>query len=363
MRQLNRRDVLVGSATATMVGLVGCIGDGDDAPSEDGDDAPAGDAEPPPEEDTDGDDDPPEADDDEQSTFDPSLDIRHEYEHHADHNLQDLAYDEAHDMVWSIDGALEDSSRFRGYDVADGDIAVTETFDILHSIEVAEGVVYVASGGDLYEYDVEGGEFAEHPAELTGLSQDLVFDADRNWLWSASETEIVAYDADTGELTTSYEVHDEGISTIDIHGRFVASGETWEDNLIVYDLDAEAVVFNPEIGYNGGIVHFTEAGSLVVGAGETVRLYNVESEELLLESQGHVFGTSGVDYLVEQDVIVSAGFDNAIRLHGVEDGGVIEEYSHDDTIYTVAIDDRNDLLWFGDGEDDNPGTVYGMDLS
>lgn len=171
-----------------------------------------------------------------------------------------------------------------------------------------------------------------------------------------------AYDVTDGEQMAGHTEHTDGTSDLAVSGDYVASGTTWEDEVIVWDIEDEAVVFEPEVNYEGIVVDLTPTGELIVGAGEEVVMFDIESGEQLLDSEGHIFGTSGVAHHADEDLVVSVGFDNTMRFHSIADDGVIESYDHDDTLYTLSLDLQNQLVWFGDGEE-QPGTVYGLDMA
>ena len=292
--------------------------------------------------------------------FSPTLDIEHEYHEH-DHTIQEVVYDEQHDMLWSLDHSIEESVTLIGYDVADEAVAVSEPFGTGHALAVGDGSVYIADGDTVWEYDVAEANLIEL-FEPSGHAAAMAYDSDRDWIWVAADDEVNAYDATDGEQVAGHTAHTDETADIAVSGDYVASGTTWEDEVIVWDIETEEVIFEPELNYEGTVVDLTSAGELIVGAGEEVVMFDIETGEQLLDSEGHVFGTSGVAYHADEDLVVSVGFDDTMRFHSIADGGVIESYGHDDTIYTVSLDLQNQLVWFGDGEG-QPGTVYGLDMA
>lgn len=112
--------------------------------------------------------------------FSPTLDIEHEYHEH-DHTIQEVVYDDHHDMVWSLDHSLDESVTFIGYDVSDGEIVASESFETGHALAVGDGSVYIADGDTVWEYDVEQATLTES-FEPHAHAAAMEYDGERGWI-------------------------------------------------------------------------------------------------------------------------------------------------------------------------------------
>lgn len=295
--------------------------------------------------------------------FAPALEVAHEYGGH-DAEIRDVEYDAASGVVWSLDK----SGGLVGYDVAEGSTVVTESFEQGHALALGPGLVFVASGSTLWAYEIDSGERVE-AAQLQDHVAGLAYDEEREVVWTAGHETVYGHDVHDGSVVASHEEHTDGMSSIAVHGDYVASGTSWQDEVVVWDIESEEVAWQPEFPEDVGkigAVGFTQDGRLLVGTdaedGSLVGLYDVEAQATEVEYREHVFSVSGVAYDASADVIVSTGFDNTVKFYDVAEDALAAEYEHGDTIYTADLDAGNDLLWFGDGED-GPGTVTGLDVS
>lgn len=302
-----------------------------------------------------------------------ALDLAPAHEHSAhDHSINDVEYDAQNDIVWSIGQDPEAASVvFAGYSVESSEVVVTETFSNGHALAVGDGVVYIADQNTLWEYDVSTEEASEL-ATMEHAAGAMEYDATRDLIWVAAGATgtVVAYDAQTGEVVMSHDEHgNNGLNSIAVNGDYVASVATWEPEVIVYDIEAESVAFEPTFDdieddeFNVVSTTLTDANEIVIGGGwDTVFHYDIESGEQLSQYAAHGFGAAAVEYYDQRDMIVSAGGSGTIAFFDVATGDIVQTYSHDDTIYTADLDTTNDILWFGDGEE-QPGTVTGLGLS
>lgn len=295
--------------------------------------------------------------------FTPALEVAHEHGGH-DAEIQDVEYDAVSGVVWSLDK----SGGFVGYDVAEGSTVVTQTFERGHALALGPGLVFVASGSTLWAYEIANDERVE-AAQLEDHVAGMAYDEKREVVWTAGHETVYGHDLHDGSIVASHEEHTDGMSSIAIHGDYVASGTSWQDEVVVWDIESEEVAWQPDFPEDVGkigAVDFTEDGRLLVGTdaedGSLVGMYDVEAQATEVEYREHVFSVSGVAYDASADVIVSTGFDNTVKFYDVAEDSLAAEYEHEDTIYTADLDTDNDLLWFGDGED-QPGTVTGLDVS
>ncbi len=294
--------------------------------------------------------------------YSPSLDVVHEYDDHTN-TLVDVEYDSEFDIVFSLD----QDGTFVAYGPQDENPAPITSFDAGHALTIGDGAVYIAAADRLYQFDVEAGNLTEL-ATLPVHPPAIAFDATREVVWVAGNGTVHGYDAADGSEYQTYSPHSGAIEDIAVRGDYVATGTTWTDEAAVYDADAGDVVFEPtlpdDVGQVGA-VHLTENGELVVGTGaddgDVVAMFDIATGETLAEYREHLFSVSAVEYLADQDVIASMGFDNTVKFYDVEAGEVAAVYEHPDTIYTGDLDTRNDLLWLGDGEQ-RTGTVTGIDV-
>lgn len=296
--------------------------------------------------------------------FTPALEVADEHTEHEG-KIQDLEFDEGNGIVWSLS---KDGGGLVGYDVDEGTVVAREQVETGHGLAVGDGVVYVASGHTLWSYDVDADELSQL-AQLQDVVAGLAYDDQRDLVWTAGHQTVYAHDASNGSLIASHEEHTDGMSSIAVHGDYVVSGTTWQDEVVVWDVESEEVVWQPDFPEDVGkigAVDFTDDGRLLVGTDaedrSLVGMYDVDAREPLATYREHVFGVSGVDYHSTADVIVSTGLDNTVKFYDVAEGSLAAEYEHEDTIYTADLDEERNLLWFGDGED-QPGTVTGLDVS
>lgn len=292
----------------------------------------------------------------------PPLDVVHEHEEH-DATIADVAHEPDHDYVFSID----EEGTVVHYDVGEGETTPIEDFDIGHAIDADDRLVFVAAGDDLWTLDVVPFEW-EELTTLEAHAAGIDYDADSGVVWVTADEAVIGYNADTGEVQAMLEEHTDGLSDVAASGDYVASATAFADEVIVYDVSAEEVVFEPDLPDDVtqvGAVHLTDDGHLIVGTDaeddSLVAMYDVESGETLAEYREHIFVVSEVTYDETHDVIIATGFDDTITFYDVEAESVVEHYRHDDTIFAAHLDDHNDVLWFGDGEDGD-GTVIGLDV-
>lgn len=293
----------------------------------------------------------------------PSLDITHQ---HGEHQGQvvDVEYGDHHDVVWSLD----EGGTFAAYVVGDEDVEFTWDFDQGHALATSEEAVYIAAGDTLWEFDVPDGEFNEI-GTLDAHPEDMAYDAERNVVWIGGHGTIHGYNVDDGSEYMNYTEHSEGIGVIDVAGDYVVSGTTWETEVVVYDVESEEVVYEPELPDDTqgvSAINLLDSDSLLIGAigddaDDLVAGYDIDEEQRLLEHREHIFGISYVGYDPHNDLIISAGLDNTVKFYDHETDQIVEEYQHDDTIYTASYDYPNSLLWFGDGEEGD-GYVSGLDI-
>lgn len=297
------------------------------------------------------------------SAYSPALEVTHEYSDHGG-TLVDVEYDSQYDLVLSLD----ENGTFIAYQVWNEEIGLsTDQFSTGHALAVGDGAVYIAEANTLWEYDVEEGNLSElgtldeHPGAMA-------YDSQRNVIWTTGLETVYGYNADDGSEFMSYSPHSDGIETIDVKDNYIATGTTWQPELVVYNVEQEEVVLQPELSQVGGVTatHLTDTGDVVIGtrgdgADDLIATYDIESGNQLLAYRTHIFGVSHVEYEPTTETIISTGGDNTVKFYDVNEETVFEEYQHQDTIYTADLDARNNLLWFGDGEE-RVGTVTGLNI-
>lgn len=294
----------------------------------------------------------------------------HEYSTHQ-YGVEAVEYDEQHDIVWSIDeNTTAISTQFVGYDVQAETVVVTKQFANGNTLTVGDGVVYIAAGNNLWEYNVS----RDNTTLLTEMKHStgaMDYDAERDLVWVGQSSDVVAFDAGNGSVVMRHSKHSDGsIESLSVQGKYIASVLTWEPEVVVYDIENQSVAFEPlpdDIDPeedNLVSVHLTESTELVIGGGwDTVYLYDVESQTLKTQYSAHAFGAAVVDYHESEDVIVSAGTGNHVAFYDMETESVVRTYEHVDTISAADLDMKNDILWFGDGGREQAGTVTGLQVS
>ncbi len=294
--------------------------------------------------------------------FAPPLDEVHEYtEHEA--SVEEIVYDAERNVIWSIDQNLENEVTFVGYDVASGEVIERRTFQDGHALALGPDGVLIADGDTLWRYNVSAEEY-EEAFTLSEHVGEMEYDAERGWLWAGGGQLVWAQSIENGTETVRHEAHTDGIETIDVASGYVASGTTFSDEVLVYDIEAEEIVFEPDLaeGTEGvGAVEINDAGQLMIGAGETIPVYDIAAQELVTQAEGQMFGVADIEYYEAQDVIISVGGDNRAKFFDMQEQTQTAVYEHDDTIYVSALDTENELLWIGDGEG-QPGTVTAIDI-
>lgn len=297
------------------------------------------------------------------AAFAPALEIVHQHDEHEG-EVVDVEYGDYHDVVWSIDA----DGTFAAYVVGEETVEFTWDFDEGHALATSEDAVFIASGDTLWEFDVPEGEFNEL-GTLDTHPEDMVYDGERHVVWIGGHETIHGYDADNGSEYMSYTEHSEGIGSLDVAGDYIVSGASWESEVVVYDVSTEEVVYEPELPTDTqGIsaLNLLDEETLLLGAlgddaNDFVAAYDVAEEQLLLEHREHIFGVSFVGHEPHNDLIVSTGLDNTVKFYDHETDAIVEEYPHEDTIYTASYDYHNSLLWLGDGEE-RDGLVSGLDI-
>lgn len=294
----------------------------------------------------------------------PSFDVTHEYDDH-EATLTDVAFDDRHQVVFSLDEA----GGLIAYNVQSEQVVIHHQFgERAHALANADDAVYIAVSDTLWRFDVAAGELSE----LTTLDSHagaMAYDAQRDVIWVAGHETVYGYHAEDGSDFMQYTEHSDGLNAIAVQGDYVATGTTFTDEVVVYDVAAESVAFEPDLPDDVvgiGALDLTEAGDLVVGTGaendDVIAAYDIESGEQRLQYRQHIFGVSFVEYEPSTDAIISAGADNTVKFYDVSEGEVTATYQHPDTIYTADLDRTNDILWIGDGEE-RTGTVSGLAIS
>ena len=297
------------------------------------------------------------------AAFAPTFEMAHQHDVHED-QVVDVEYADYHDVVYSLD----ENGLFAAYDVGEAQFEFSWEFEDGHAIAASEDAVYIASGETFWEYSVSTAEFINH-GTLDTHPEAMVYDDERDVVWIGGHETVHGYFATNGSAYMDYNVHSEGIGTLDIYEDYIVSGTTWETEVVVYDVENEDVVYEPDLPDDTqgvSAVNLLDTDALLVGAlgddaNDLVAGYDVEEESLLLEHREHIFGVSFVGYEPHNDLIISTGFDNTIRFYDHETDSIVEEYEHDDTIYTASYDYPNSLLWIGDGEE-RDGVVSGIDI-
>lgn len=294
----------------------------------------------------------------------PTFEMAHEHDAHDD-TLEDLAYDDANDIVWSID----QSGTFIGYDVGESAIVVDEQFNDPHAIAVGDEVTYVAAGDHLLEVDVHEGEITTIQESVETHPSRMAFDGERDLLWLAGHEEVHAYDLE-GELDRSIAPGDGNPHDIAVNDNYVAWSTGFDAEVIVWDIEDESVAYEPTFpdDYEASMtvgVDLTDDNELIVGTdgdGSMVAMFDIESESVVTEYRVHVFSVNEVAYHAGANTIIAGGADNHISVFDVGAETVIEEHDHGDTIQAMALDESNELLWIGDGEETEP-TVSGLSVA
>lgn len=295
--------------------------------------------------------------------YSPALEITHEYSDHGG-TLADVEYDAQYDITWSLD----ENGTFVAYEVGNEEVGLAyDQFEVGHALAVGDGSVYIAEADTLWEFDVKAGEMSEL-GTLNEHPGAMAYDAERDVIWAGGQETVYGYNTDDGSEYASYSPHSDGIETIDVRGDYIATGTTWKSEFVVYDIEQEDIVLEPELDAVGGVTatHLTENGDVVVGtrgddADDLIAMYDIESGDQLVSYRKHIFSVSEVKYEPDTETIISTGFDNTVKFYDVNEQAVIEKYQHEDTIYTADLDQTNDLLWIGDGEE-RTGTVTGLDI-
>jgi len=297
--------------------------------------------------------------------YTPVLEPVHAQDGHAS-AIQDLDYNGATDRVWSV---AEDGGVI-GYDIENDQIVAERGFERGHAIATSDGEVHVAAADTLWTYDLEAEEWSQL-ATLQDHAADMEYDVGNDVLWVAGGETVTGYDATDGSVVASHEQHTDGLETIAVDGErgLVASGTTWSDEVLVWDVEEETVAHEPEVPGDVGSIsslEFTRDGELLIGTDAEseswVGMVDLQAGETVAEHRVHVFAVSGVEHLAEQDVIVSTGLDNSVRLYDVQAGNMVDVYEHADTIYTAELSDEDELLWVGDGEE-RTGQVTAIDVA
>lgn len=295
--------------------------------------------------------------------FDPPLEERHQHDAHSG-TLSDVAYDSEHNVVWSLD----ENGTFVGYDVKNSSVMVTDEVGTGHALAVGDGVVYIADDNTLWEYDVA----ADDRTELTTMRSHagaLAYDERRDVVWMTGGQRVAGYHAGNGSLFLNHTEHTDGTSALAVSGDYVASGTTFSDEVLVYNVTSERVTYRPDLAddvRSVGALEFTDDERLLVGSDAEndsfVAMYDVADRRLTDSYREHIFGPSGVEFIEDESVIVSTGVDNVVVFYDVGTDSVVARHRHDDTIYAADLDTQNGLLWFGDGES-GPGSVIGLDVT
>lgn len=291
----------------------------------------------------------------------PSFDVTHEYDDHGA-SLTDVAFADQYQIVFSLDEA----GGFIAYNVESEEVEFHHQFgERAHALAIGDEAVYIAVSDTLWVYDVPAGELSELTT-LDSHAGDMAYDAQRDVVWIAGHETVYGYNADDGSDFMQYTEHSDGLNAIAVQGDYVATGTTFESEVVVYDVAAESVAFQPDLPDDVvgiGALDLTESGDLIVGTGaendDVIAAYDIESGEQRLQYRQHIFGVSYVEYEPTTDAIISAGADNTVKFYDVSEGSVTATYQHPDTIYTADLDRSNGILWIGDGEE-RTGTVTGL---
>lgn len=289
-----------------------------------------------------------------------------EHDEH-EHAISGIDYDEDRNMVWSIDHDLDDDVTLVGYDVESGTVEHTETFEQGDALEYVSGYgVFVASGDTLYLYSPDEGEVVQEKS-FDGIIEDIAYDDWRWTVWVAHGDAVQGYFVEDDELVSGYTVHTEGIGSIAYADDHLITATTWGDEAVIHHIEGDGDVLHdlqiPDENDGLGAVEITDDGDVFVAGEETIYQFDRDSGELVSDDiPAHIFGTSEIIAVPDEELLISVGFDNNVHVYDLTAEETIEVYEHDDTIYTADVDLTNEYLWIGDGED-QPGTVTALDIS
>lgn len=296
----------------------------------------------------------------------PSFEVVHENDQHEG-TMTDIEIDTRHQVAFSLD----QEGGFAAYDIEAGEVEFYHQFERrAHELALGEDVVYVAVSNTLWVLNLTDGELSEF-TKLEDHAGGLEYDADRDVIWVGGGTTVTGFNADDGSEFMEFETgHTDPIGTMAFNGDHIATGTTFHNEVVVYNIEADEVVFEPELPDDAkfiGALDLTDSGGLIVGAsaeeGDVVAAYEIESQEKQLQYRKHIFGISHVEYVESEEVIVSTGGDNTIKVYDVNQEAVVEQHKHDDTIFTAEVDLHNELIWIGDGGENETGTLLGLDVS
>lgn len=295
----------------------------------------------------------------------PSFDVVHEHtEHQA--SLTDIEFEDRHKLAFSLD----EEGGFAAYVVEEGEVAFYHQFERrAHELAIGDDAVYIAVSDTLWVYDIAAGDLSEH-TEMASHAGGMEYDGDRDVIWVAGHETVTGYTADDGSEFMQFEPgHSDGIGAMAFYGDYIATGTQFADEVVVYDIENDEVAYEPDLPDDVvgiGALELTETGDLIVGTGaendDVIAAFDIEEQRKLLQYRQHIFGVSYVQYVPSSNVILSTGADNTVKIYDVNQESIVAQHQHEDTIYTAAMDQSNDLLWIGDGED-RTGTVSALDIA
>jgi len=223
-------------------------------------------------------------------------------------------------------------------------------------MDFSVGVWDVGTGARLLRMD-------DHPIRVESLAWSpdgkLIASGDTNgnlYLW----------DADTGEYVTGYDGRSSFYSTNSLtwspDGMYLAWGGL-DDSVWIWDLDETfktlkvqdqsvyAVAWSPDgkligsSGYSGGVY-------------DTVTVWDVESEEIVLELEGHSNGVQSIAWSPDMNVIATSDGIGRIMLWEADTGLRIRILtSHDGWVYNIAWSPDGSML--ASGGDDEIARIWG----
>lgn len=295
----------------------------------------------------------------------PTFDVVHEHTAHQA-SLTDIEFEDRHQIAFSLD----EEGGFAAYVVGSDEVAFYHQFERrAHELAIGADAVYIAVSNTLWVYDIAEGNLSEH-TKMDSHAAGMAYDGERNVIWVAGHETVTGYTADDGSEFMQFQPgHTDGIGAMAFHGDYIATGTQFAAEVTVYDIENEAVVYEPDLpdDVKGiGALDLTESGDVIVGTAaendDVIAAFDIEEQKKLLQYRKHIFGVSHVQYVPSANVILSTGFDNTVKLYDVDQESIVAQHQHEDTIYTAALDLSNALLWIGDGEE-RTGTVSALDVA